>query len=75
MRSEATQHSLNLCSETNSSGTLAVSIQPSLYLLAGDGDWGDGDCPLPINAYLGRVVAHRKPYWKLIVLPSFSVMV
>ena len=31
---------LNPYSETNSLGTLAVFIQPSLYLLAGDGLWG-----------------------------------
>ncbi len=28
--------------ETNSLGTLAVFIQPSFYLLAGDGVWGRG---------------------------------
>jgi hypothetical protein len=35
--------------ETNSLGTLAVFIQPSFYLLAGDGVWGRGRrlSPLP----------------------------
>ncbi len=33
---------LNPSVETNSLGTLAVLIQPSFYLLAGDGVWGRG---------------------------------